>query len=351
MHRVVFVLVLILATQTAHPCTTFCMARDGETLFGRNYDFEIGQAFVMTNHRGVNKTSVAGTLHWTTKYASVTFNQWGREFPMDGMNEAGLVIGLMWLDGTKYPVDERPALRVLEWIQYNLDNAASVDDVLRNLEKTRIAGSTPLHYLVADATGDTATIEFLDGRLVAHRGASLPAPVLANDTYTRSLQHLALFEGRRTVPAGAGSLDRFARAAMEVRDGKASVDRAFDILASVSQGAWTRWSVVYDAKRREVSWVSDDSTARKTIRLAALDLRCAATARMLNVDAPAGGDVTSRLEPYSAARNRELVLSSYAGTSFTRTVPVSYAEQEAAHAEKGTCDGGRRRAVRASAAR
>lgn len=38
-------------------------------------------------------------LGWTSRYASVTFNQWGREFPMDGMNEAGLVVALVGAHG------------------------------------------------------------------------------------------------------------------------------------------------------------------------------------------------------------------------------------------------------------
>lgn len=47
--------------------------------------------------------------------------QYGRNFPTGGMNEAGLVIELMWLDGSRYPVpDARPAVDNLQWIQYNL---------------------------------------------------------------------------------------------------------------------------------------------------------------------------------------------------------------------------------------
>src|SRR5215217_5618725 len=105
MRNFVTAVLLVAVAQIAYPCTTLCLVRDGEVLYGRNYDFEIGQGFVMTNRRGVLKTSAAGTLHWMSRYGSATFNQWGREFPMDGMNEAGLVVALMWLDETVYPVD------------------------------------------------------------------------------------------------------------------------------------------------------------------------------------------------------------------------------------------------------
>jgi len=349
MRSVIVILIVLVLAPTTFACTTFCMARNGEAIFGRNYDFEIGQGYVMTNRRGLAKTSMARSLSWMSRYASVTFNQWGREFPMDGMNEAGLVVALMWLDGSVYPRDERPALRVLEWIQYNLDNHATVSDLLANIGETRIAGSTPLHYLVADASGDAATIEFLDGELVVHRGASLPSAVLTNDTYASSLSHLQQFSGfggTRATPSSASSLDRFARASMMSRTGDVSVDRAFAILASVTQHGSTRWSVVYDAARKEISWTSDRNTRRRTLRFSELQLDCASEAKMLDVHADLAGDVASHLESWSAQRNRDLVLSSYTTTSFTRNVPLHYAEAEAAHTERFGCPGPRRRATR-----
>lgn len=342
MHRVLLLALVLAAAPVAFPCTTFRMAGDGEALFGRNYDFEIGQGYVMTTSRGVAKTSVAGTLRWTSRYASVTFNQWGREFPMDGMNDAGLVIALMWLDETVYPRDERPSLRVLEWIQYGLDNYGSVEEMLAHIERTRIAGGTPLHYLIADATGDAATIEYLGGKLVVHRGASLPAAVLTNDSYARSVSYL----NSRPKASTTSSLDRFARAATMLRSASASVDRAFEVLSSVAQPGSTRWSVVYDSKRKEISWVSDRNRQRKTLRMDALSLDCASEAKMLDIHANFGGDVTTLLEPYDAKRNRDLVASSYATTSFTRNEPQTFAIQDAAHAESFTCAGPRRRSTR-----
>ena len=333
MRAAIVVFMVLVAALPAFPCTTFCLSKDGEVLYGRNYDFEIGQGYVMTNRRGLAKTSVAQTLHWTSRYASVTFNQWGREFPMDGMNEAGLVVALMWLDDTVYPVDARPSLRVLEWIQYQLDNYGTVAELLAHAEKIRIAGGTPLHYLVADASGDAATIEYLEGELVVHR----PAFVLANDTYARSLSRL---QQSRNMPSGYSSLDRFTRAAMLMERSAATVDDAFRILASVAQPGWTRWSAVYDARRGEIRWVSDRSRVRKTLRFADLDLACTAEAKMLDVHSD-----EAFLQPYSAELNRNLILSSYAQTSFTRTSPARYAEEDAAHAESFSCAPARRRSA------
>src|SRR5215210_4777214 len=122
--RATLALLLVLGASAADACTTFCT----RGLFGRNYDFEIGHGMVLVNKRGLTKTSQREQpASWTSRYGSVTFNQFGRDNATGGMNEKGLVVELMWLGGTEYPkADARPELGTLEWIQYQLDTAATV---------------------------------------------------------------------------------------------------------------------------------------------------------------------------------------------------------------------------------
>ena len=62
-------------------------------------------------------SETSSSLNWTSTYGSATFNQYGREFPMGAMNEAGLVVETMMLDETEYPeADSRPAINILQWI-------------------------------------------------------------------------------------------------------------------------------------------------------------------------------------------------------------------------------------------
>lgn len=344
---IAMLLVLLALAPAAYPCTTFCQLRDGEAIFGRNYDFEFGDAWLLVNQRGVNKRSVAGDLSWTSRYGSVTFNQYGKEFPMDGMNEAGLVVALMWLDGTEYPApDLRPRLGVLEWIQYQLDNRASVAELVAAAESVRVQGGTPIHYLVADRTGAAATIEYLDGRLVVHQGASLPAAVLANSRYDVSVAYLggfAGFGGSKPAPAGPGSLERFARAAILARQPStaAPVDRAFEILGSVAQ-ANTRWSVVYEATKGTVTWTTRTRQARRWVAMAGLDFACGGRTRGIDANAGVSGDVASRLVAYGSEENLTQLLVAYASTSFLQSVPRASIEATAAHAWSFDCSPGRR---------
>lgn len=164
--------------------------------FAKNYDWNIGYGLILINKRGVAKKSASGQpenrASWMSRYDSLTFNQYGREFPSGGINEAGLAVELMWLDDAEYPADPRiPSFGTLEWIQYQLDQHATVKDVVASASRVCIASEVKLHYLVADRSGNTASIEFLNGKLVSNSGKTMPFRVLTNDPYERSLQFLA----------------------------------------------------------------------------------------------------------------------------------------------------------------
>jgi choloylglycine hydrolase len=278
-----------------------------------------------------------------SRYGSVTFNQYGKEFPMDGMNEAGLTVALMWLDGTEYPpADARPRLGVLEWIQYQLDNHGSVAELIANAESVRIEGGSPLHYLVSDRTGASATIEYLDGRLVTHTGSALRSANLTNSRYDDSLAYLRGFTGfggTKKMPSGSGSLERFARTAMlmnQAPGAQTGSARAFSILDSVAQGN-TRWSVVYDAKNGRLSWKTRTSPAVKTLAYADVDFACNATLRGIDANSPASGDVAPMLDARTPAENLAQLVHAYASTSFLRTVSREYIERVAAHGWSSGC--------------
>src|SRR6187402_2640162 len=159
MKKIIALLFILLPISFSYACTTFFINKNGQLVFGRNYDWVTGAGMICTNLKGLSKTSMqtenGETISWVSKYGSISFNQYGKEFPTGGMNEKGLVVELMWLDGTQYPAsDDRPAVGVLQWIQYQLDNASTTAEVIGSDKIIRINDkATPIHYLVADATG------------------------------------------------------------------------------------------------------------------------------------------------------------------------------------------------------
>jgi len=133
---------LAVSASAALACTTFCFQENGQWIFGRSLDWQIEHGHIMINKRGVTKASESevNPVRWTSRYGSLTFNQYGREYPMGGLNEAGLIIENMWLEGTEYPhPDERPELSELMWVQYHLDRSASGEEGIASDERIRIS--------------------------------------------------------------------------------------------------------------------------------------------------------------------------------------------------------------------
>jgi len=301
---------------TARACTSFCLDTPEGPVFGCNLDLFIpGDGLVFINPRGISKEGFqAGTTgdlaKWVSTYGSVTFNLAGREFAFGGMNEAGLVLGTMELLASELPEpDERPGLTIGTWAQYVLDTCGSVEEVLRVDAKVRIEDSAPpAHFLVADAEGHCAAIEWLDGEFVCHTGPDLPAKALSNMPNGRALSALDRGGPRWWWANPGASAERFAAAHArneqhdETRDPDA-VQYAFDTLTRVVAAPHTKWNLVYDLAQREVWYRSAASPGVKHLSLHAFDLSCEAPLRMLDVNAAVGGNVEQAFGPYDPDKN------------------------------------------------
>ena len=78
------------------------------------------------------------------------------------------------------PGDTRPAMGISIWTQYVLDNFATVREAVDELKRRLSALMLPrmpnggpestLHLTITDETGNTAVLEYLDGKLSIHEG-------------------------------------------------------------------------------------------------------------------------------------------------------------------------------------
>lgn len=329
--------VAVLVTTPVLSCTTVCVLEKDKAVVAYNYDFYPSEGLVLVNKRGMRKVSFirAQGATWVATYGSVTFNQFGRDNPMTGINEKGLMVSQMWLDETRYPpADTRPVIGILEWIQYNLDRHGSVAEVLADAEAVRPMSRATIHYLVADATGDAAALEFLDGKLVVHRGAAMPVRALTNSTYSDSVAAFERAKGKGEMPPSVSSLDRFVRAAMLAGGGNADpIARGFEILAAVAQPDFTRWSIVYDLSAGEVHFRTEGNRAIRRVALAGFDFSCGTPVKMLDVTTGGAGEVGAAFVDYSTVANRALIESSFTKTPFLQGIPASARDAAAAHPE------------------
>ncbi len=339
---------LLLVTPAARPCTTFYLYTEDEAALGKSYDWTVVEGLVIANPRGLAKEALVGDdnpARWASTYGSVTLNQYGRELPMGGINEAGLVVEVMWLDDAEYPPpDERPALDCLQWVQYMLDTCATVEEVVAAQNNVRIYADNParLHYLVADAAGNCAVVEYLAGGAVIHTGDALLVPVLANDTYDDDITFWLEHEDaspKAEELAGLASEKRFARAAAwlasyddDLMDSATAPDYAAAVLDDVASPDFSQWRIVYDVKNGRVYWRTRENTKTRWLELAAFDFSPATPAKIFDMNA-AGGDVTDKFVDYTYEANRALIDASFAKTEFLKDVPEEVREELARYPE------------------
>lgn len=326
-------------------CSAFLLKNGEICVVGRNYDWHTEDALVMVNKRDIQKRALSfdNPAKWISKYGSVTINQYGRELPCDGMNEKGLVISLLWLSETRYPEpDERPSLTNSQWAQYQLDTAATIDDVIASDEKIRITnlGGALVHYFVADAEGNAAVIEFLDGKMRATAGDHLPYAAITNRNYVDSLKYLILhdgFGGNRRFVRSPSSFNRFVGSARAVKDFaetrnptlKLAHETIFRTLDLVDQGDRTKWRLAYDLTGRTIQFRTYTKQLPRTIDLKTLEFDAATPVQIVDINAIDEGDLRSSLTEYTVEANRAQMRRAVDRTPFARALPNFLLEQAA----------------------
>lgn len=287
----------------------------GGVIVGRTMDFHMDTA---TNlwplPRGVERNDgVGGQLAWTAKYGSVVAAAYDL-MTVDGMNEGGLAAHVLWLSESTYGArdDSRPGLSMAVWMQHFLDNFASVDEAVTWINETGVqvvpladpaTGLVPaVHLALDDASGDSAVVEYLDGKAVVWH--SHDHVVMTNSpTYDRQIELLKQidgFGGDRPLPGTNSATDRFARAAYYVgrlplpANPAEAVAGMLSVIRNTAQpfrrpdpgkpdASQTRWQIVADLTNRRYVF---DSTSRPNlvwVDLADLDLGEGAPAGKLNL--------------------------------------------------------------------
>ena len=220
-------------------CTRAVLKTDGGTvLTGRSMDWmqDIGNN-LWAFPRGLSRDGAAGpkSLKWKSKYGSVITTIY-EVATVDGLNEKGLAINVLYLAESDYgSVGDKPPMCISVWGQYVLDNYATVAEAVQDLEKEPFRLVAPVlpngspahgHLSMTDASGDSAILEYIDGKLVIHHGAQYT--VMTNSPeYSQQLAINRYWEGvggTAFLPGTSRASDRFARASFGIN----AVPRAAD---------------------------------------------------------------------------------------------------------------------------
>jgi len=177
--------------------------------------------------RGMDRSGEVGPkpLTWKSKYGSVIASGYDIS-STDGMNEKGLVANVLWLVESQYPAwdQKKPGLTIAAWVQYVLDNFATVAETVIALKEEKFAiitdnipgqsRLTTLHLSISDKMGDSAIFEYINGKLIIHHDSAYT--VMTNSPIFD--KQLALNEywqeigGTVMLPGTNRAADRFVRA-------------------------------------------------------------------------------------------------------------------------------------------
>lgn len=180
----------------------------------------------------------AGSLEWTSKYGSLIVSGYNIG-TADGVNEKGLVGNLLYLAESDYgTLNGKAPVSITLWAQYALDNYATVAEAVAGLELEPFRVKSPvlpngraasLHLSLSDPSGDSAILEYIEGKLTIHHGREYQvmtnSPVfdqqLALNAYWKTIG------GNEFLPGTISAADRFARASYFVGVVPKSIDKNY----------------------------------------------------------------------------------------------------------------------------
>ena len=257
-------------------------------------------------------TSDAHPLRWTSRYTSLVTTIYGLG-TVDGLNEAGLAGHGLYLEATDFGPRNpaKPAVQAGLWLQYLLDQAATVAEALKLMDDIDVVKITArghdanLHLALEDVSGDSAVIEFGNGRPIVHHGRMYT--LMTNDpTYEEQLKLLSQQDFSNPncsmpLPGNVNPIDRFQRAAYYsalLPDPGSQREAIAGIMAimrnvSVPFGAPYAGFGIYNTEYRTVTDLTN--------RMYFFELTTSPNVIWIDMDRMKLGDTPVAIDPYDAA--------------------------------------------------
>ena len=292
-------------------CSSFtATAENGDALFARNYDFSKTNAMLVFTDANESRHASISTVDLQFLGIDVDQDMTGLMdkviclaapyAPLDGVNDAGVSCGIyMTYQGGEETVatsqdTDKPDFTSTTLLRLILDYADNVEEAVEIASSYDLhdSANTSYHYMVADASGKSAILEWTNDSAVDttdNDGSQRTLKVVYNDQdadigeregassyqiVTNFVLQPGYYEG---VPAenkkGADRYDRLYEE-LQATDGVVADEQAaMDILQSVGRRSWdnddknscTVHSAVYNLTKKSVLWVTnenyDDPTA------------------------------------------------------------------------------------------
>ena len=320
-----FIVLNLLCINQGIACSEIVLNYQNQPIIARNFDWPTKYSFVVINPRGIvnrNNLSYGGKhLEWVSHYGSATMNlvdKNGRVLVaavMGGFNEYGFAASHLWLDKSVYSQNpSKPTIGSGLWVKYLLDNVKTVDEAIKLTDKADVVlmdfngKQVTVHLFIHDASGDSAIMEYLKGKLVIHHNKHLS--VLTNDVYAEAMQNLNQYKnfgGQLPLLGGYESAERFVNAALFIKkiNDFASKEQAvaygFEALGYVAEPPNTPtptvWSSVIDCVNKVLYFRDIDNQQIRYLNLNHFDLSKGQKIKILSINNNLSGDVEKAFWP------------------------------------------------------
>ncbi len=271
-------------------CSSFtARTEDGDYLLGRNYDFDQTNTAIVHTNPGNGKHASISTIDLQfigidpkkgVNGISDKLKLLAAPYvPLDGVNDAGVSCGIyMTYQGKEtVPTDqntERPDLTSTTMLRMVLDYADNVDEAIEMISKYDLHDSakTSYHYMIADAEGNSAVLEWVNGTdQTDNDGSKREFQITRNELPYQSVTNFILTPGYYEANDEQAGLDRY-----EYLMGKLNAsngvledeEEAMGLLRDVGRRTWkvegdvtkgtTVHSVVYNLTDRSSLWVANE---------------------------------------------------------------------------------------------
>lgn len=339
---IIVTLTLAITIKASEACSraTWC-GSNGDVVTGRSMDWPYDfKTHFYAIPRGEVNVGLKGGYSWKSKFGAVVLagalNPGGPiNGVFDGLNEHGLGVNMLYLAETDFGESSTDSLRKISWaawLQYVVSNYATVREALLEIGKNPLhlvpvnfgpggAAHPSVHLSLTDASGDSAIMEYLDGKLVVHH--SREYQVMTNSpTYDKQLAlnaYWSRMDGAKMLPGSHQSEDRFVRASYylkrlgtDITDQRRQIAGVLSIMRNISVPwgaadplhpniAPTYWRSVLDHTRKHYYFESALSPYIVRVDLTKLDLSPGSGVRSVALEGPEGfallGDINAAFKP------------------------------------------------------
>ena len=248
------------AERPAWGCSLFTTFADPDNgLMGRNFDWQYSPALLLftdppdgyasvsmvdIEYLGFGREKAAGISELPLEERRALLD--APYLPFDGMNERGLAVGMAAVSpGNMVSDPNKETVGSLGIIREMLDHAATVDEAIAIMQSYNVDmnDGTPIHYLIADAAGHAALVEYYDGDMV----------VIPNENTWHQATNFLRSQADETGSHSCQRYDKISERMAET-SGLLSMQDAFGLLADVAQPS-TQWSIVYGINSGDISVV------------------------------------------------------------------------------------------------